>query len=587
MAKTVIEVFNEVVANHGDKPALKVKRDGEWQTLTWKEYSDLAKQVAKGFMKLGLEPGSGVSIIGFNCPEWLMADVGAILAGGVPAGIYTTNSAEQCQYITDHCEAVVAVVENVEQLAKFKAVRDQLPTLKAIVMIEGSDDADDVFSWDELLAMGDEVSDSLLEVRMDAQKPEELCTLIYTSGTTGPPKAVMMSHNNFTWTARMLTDNFQGFPEDQNLSYLPLSHVAEQVVTVHLPMMFGSCTYFAESLEKLGENLAEVRPSIFFAVPRVWEKIQAKMTAVGAQNSWLKKKIAKWARKKGLKGGYAIQRGEKLPAFYGLANKLVFSKVRDKLGLNNARVCVTSAAPISLDTLEFFLSLGIPILEVYGMSESTGPAVINTPDKYMTGSCGYAVPDTELKIAEDGEICMKGPHVFMGYFKNEEATKEALEPEGWLHSGDVGELDEDGFLRITDRKKDLIITAGGENIAPQLIEGFIKSIPAVGQAVVIGDKRKYLAALLTIDPEQFDEEVIASGSEAKDLESAAKCDVFKEYLQKQLDDVNERLARVQTIKKFAVLANDFTIEGGELTPTMKVKRKVVNEKYAAEIEGLY
>ena len=587
MSETVMQVLDRVAREQGARPAMKVKRDGQWHATSWNEYRALARRVARGFIKLGLGPSQGVSIIGYNCPQWLLADIGAILAGGVPAGIYTTSSPEQCQYITDHCDAAVAVVENEAHLAKFKEVRGQLPKLRAIVMMFGSDPDPDVHSWDELLAMGDSVAEADLDARSAAQKATDMATLIYTSGTTGPPKAVMISHTNLTFTARAVCEAVKLDPGNAVMSYLPLSHVAEQIVSVHAPMSFGGCTAFAESIDKLGENLREIRPDLFFAVPRVWEKMQAKIQSVGAKNPPLKKKIGAWGRGVGLKGGFAEQRGEAKPLLYGLADALVFSKVRQALGLDRSRLQITSAAPISRDTLEFFLSLGIPIYEVYGMSECTGPTTISLPGRYKTGKAGFALPGTELKIAADGEVCMRGDHIFLGYLKNEEATREALDADGWLHSGDIGEIDADGFLQITDRKKDLLITAGGENIAPQVIEGKLKGIPVVAQAVVIGDRRRFLAALLTLDPEKIESEAAAAGSPARDVESAAACPTFHAHLRKQVDALNETLARVQTIKKFVIVPQDFTIEGGELTPTMKVKRKVVNQKYAAQIEALY
>jgi long-subunit acyl-CoA synthetase (AMP-forming) len=352
-------------------------------------------------------------------------------------------------------------------------------------------------------------------------------------------------------------------------------------------MAMVSLVYFAESLEKLGENLAEVRPTLFMGVPRVWEKIQAKMQAAGAKAPPFRKKLVAWARKTGLAGGFAEQRGESKPLLFPIAKKIVFDKVRKALGLDRARLCVTSAAPIARDTLEFFLALGIPVLEVYGMSECTGPATYSPPDDYRTGKCGLVLPGAELKLAEDGEICMRGKHVFKGYLKDPESTKNALDAEGWLHSGDIGTIDKDGFLQITDRKKDLLITAGGENIAPQVLEGHLKGIPVVAQAVVIGDRRKYLAALLTLDPDRVTTEAELAGSTARSVDDASKCAVFRRHLEKQIETVNGKLARVQTIKRFAIIPKEFSIDGGELTPTMKVKRKVVNEKYSREIEDMY
>ena len=588
MPETVFEVLERTVRTHGDRPALKVKRDGQWQATSWQEYRDQAKLVARGFLRLGLQPRDGVVIMGYSRPEWFLADVGAILAGGLPAGIYITNSPEQCQYIAEHAEASVAVLENEEYLRVFLSIRDRLPKLKAIVLMTGEASGDGIHSWDRLLAMGAEVPEADLQARIDAQKPEDLCTLIYTSGTTGPPKAVMLTHHNVTWTARRVAETYDVSERDDMLCYLPLSHIAEQIVSLHSPMATGASCWFAEGMEKLADNLREVRPQFFFAVPRVWEKMQSGIQAVGAKNPPLKKKISAWARGLGLKAGEAMEAGRKdRPLLYGLAHKLVFSKVQERLGLDRARICATSTAPIAIDTLRFFLSLGIPIMEVYGMSECTGPATFSTPDRFRLGKVGFAIAGTELRIAEDGEVMMRGPHVFPGYFKNEEATREALDAEGWLHSGDIGELDGEGFLRITDRKKELIITSGGKNVGPQILENKLKQIPVVSQAVVLGDRRNYLAALLTLDPLRAPIEAEAAGSPYRDPKDLAGCEVFRAHLEKQVEEVNRTLARYETIKRFTILPQELSIEAGELTPTLKLKRRVIHQNHAAEIERLY
>ncbi len=589
MKTTIMEVMKSTVDKFGNKVALNTKINGEWKQMTWNEYYKQIRTAARAFIGLGLEAGKAVSILGSNCPQWFISDLAGIFAGAVPGGIYTTNSPEQCQYIAEHSEANIAVVENAEQLAKFKQIRDQLPDLKAIVLMNGSDTDPNVYSWSDLPKLAEKVPEDELNKRIKAQKPDDTCTLIYTSGTTGNPKGVMISHDNITWVARQMLKTLDATEDEQIISYLPLSHIAEQAVSLHGPYILGCTVWFAESIDKLGENLTEVHPTVFVGVPRVWEKIQAKMMAAGAQNPPLKKKIAAWARGKGMVGGYAFQKGEPMPFLYGLANKLVFSKVREKLGLDRCRFFVSTAAPISKDTLEFFLSLGIPITEVYGMSECTGPGTVSLPEpfKFETGWAGPPVPGTEMKIAEDGEVLMRGRHVFKGYFKNEAATKESIDAEGWLHSGDVGKIDNRGFLKITDRKKELIITAGGENIPPQVLEGKLKAIPVISQAVVIGDKRKYMTALFTLDPEKVEQVASEAGSPAKNSAEAAKCKKFNAYLQGKVEEVNQSLARVQTIKKFVILPQELSIEGEELTPTMKLKRRIVNEKYAKEIESMY
>jgi long-subunit acyl-CoA synthetase (AMP-forming) len=585
--KTVPDAFERAKKQFDGRVALKVKRNGAWQSLTWAEYYDTARKVAKAFIKLGLKPHQGVAIIGYNSPEWLMADLGAILAGGVPAGIYTTSTADQAHYIAHHSEAGVLVGENDEQVQKFLSRKADLPHHRAIVQMEGTPKDPTVLSWEKLLKLADEVKDEVLEERIAAQKPNDTATLIYTSGTTGDPKAVMITHENIVWTADALVRGLGFGSDDVGVSYLPLSHIAEQMITIHGPIRMGASIAFSESVEKLPEALKDIRPTYFLGVPRVWEKMQAKMVAAGSSASPLRKKLVVWAKSMGLRGGYADQNRTARPLLFPLAEKLIFSKVRERLGLDRARFCVTAAAPISKDTLEFFLSLGIPILEVYGMSECTGPATYSPPDAYKTGLCGVVIPGGEIKIAEDGEVLMRGPHVFRGYYKDPESTRAALDEDGWLHSGDIGTIDKDGYLKITDRKKDLLITAGGENIAPQLIEGILKSIPIIAQAVVVGDRQKYLAALLTLDAERLEKEAVEIGSPARTLIQAAACPIFRAHIQTQIEVVNGQLARVQTIKKFEVIGGEFSIDGGELTPTMKIKRKVIGEKYKAEIASLY
>lgn len=601
MSDTVVQMFEAAVQEFAHMPAMKYKTHGQWEAISWKEYGELTRQAGRAFMALGVQPRDGVSIIGYNCPQWVIAMMGAGYAGGWPAGIYTTCSAEQCHYIADHCEATVAVVENREHLAKFLEIRDQLPRLKAIVMMFGHHDDPDVYSWEEFLELGNKVPEEELKTRASALKPDDVAGLIYTSGTTGNPKAVMLTHRNSTWTTQQMmkqlepaTRNAFGgkLPQESKtgfdiLSYLPLCHVAEQGITVFMPMVVGGTVWFAESIEQLGDNLPEVRPHIFLGVPRVWEKIQARMQAIGAQASPNQKKIIAWAKKHGTIYTAAIMAGEKPPFLSKLVTEKLLSKARQKLGLDRCEFQLTGAAPISKSTLEYFASVGIPIYEVYGMSETSGPATASYPGTSKTGKAGVVLEGAEIKIAEDGEILMRGGHIFAGYYKNEEATREALTEDGWLHSGDIGTIDEDGFLQITDRKKELIITAGGENIAPQMVEGKLKSIPMIDQAVVIGDKRKYLTALLVLDEESLETSAKELGSSANTLAEAAQCEKFRAHIEAEVDRINGDLARVQTIKRWTLLSEPLTPETGELTPTMKLKRRIINEKYADQIEAMY
>jgi long-subunit acyl-CoA synthetase (AMP-forming) len=587
MPSRIIDAFERHARARPEAPALHLARHGGWDTLSWRDYQEQVRLAGRALIALGVAAREHVTIIGFNCAEWFMADLAAIAAGAVPAGIYTTNTAEQCRYVAHHCSARVAFVENAEQLAKFREIRDQLPSLAAVVVMREEPDGDDALSWARFLELGRAVNDRELDARIEAQRLDDVCTLIYTSGTTGVPKAVMLSHANITWVLDQASRLVDIRPGDDIVSYLALSHVAEQIFSLHSNAVLGTSIWFAESLETVGDALRAARPHHFLAVPRVWEKMQAKMEAAGAKNSRVKKRIVAWARRVGLAAGYADQAGRRRPLLYPLAKRLVFSKVREALGLDRARTLVAGAAPSSRRTLDFFLSLGLPILEVYGMSECTALTTCCTPSRYRTGKAGYVLPGTEVRIADDGEICMRGPHIFKGYYGDPTATAAAIDADGWLHSGDIGEIDEDGFVQITDRKKELIITSGGENIPPQLIEGHLKSITAVSQAVLVGDRRRYLAALLTLDPEKILALAALAGSAARTPAEAAACSKFKAYLQREIDRVNQSLARVQTVKRFAVLENELSIEGGELTPTMKVKRRVVSEKYAAVIEAMY
>lgn len=584
---TVIAALERTVALHSDRPALRAKREGLWTTLTWSDYYDQVRTVARGLMALGVAPGSGVVILGFNRPQWFLADLGAIAAGALPAGIYTTSPADQCHYVASHCDARVAILEDVDQLEKFREIHLALPRLEAIVLMVGESDKPGVLSWNELLALADQVGESDLDERIAAQGPDDVCTLIYTSGTTGPPKAVMLRHRNILWVVDRLVETYRLRSTDSLLSYLPLSHIAEQIISLHSPLSTGCCTWFAESLELLPENLREVRPHFFFAVPRVWEKMQAKIEAVAAESPEWKRRLGRWAKGLAEAAGEADQRGVTRPRLFLIADRLVLAGIRAKLGLDRARVAATGAAPTPKHTLDFFLGLGIPILEVYGMSECTGPATLSTHTSYRLGAAGRTISGAELDLAADGEILIRGPHVFAGYFKDERATREAVDADGWLHSGDVGTLDADGFLTVTDRKKELLITSGGKNVAPQPIENRLKAIRGVALAAVVGDGRKHLAALLTLDDDALGGLAADLGSQATDAAQAADCPKLHAYFEAQIDNVNTALASFETIKRFSILPQAFSIDTDELTPTMKLRRHVVTSRYAAEIDALY
>uniref|UniRef100_A0A673XGX0 long-chain-fatty-acid--CoA ligase n=1 Tax=Salmo trutta TaxID=8032 RepID=A0A673XGX0_SALTR len=592
---TVHQMFLKTVKIYGDLPAVASKKEGQWVTLTWREYYQQCRAAAKSFLKLGLERYHGVGILGFNSPEWFISDIGCILAGGLAAGIYTTNSPEACQYVADNCEANVLVVENHKQLLKILQIKDQLPHLKAIVQYkdELQQKLPNLYTWAEFMKLSEEVSDERLDAVVDSQRANQCCTLIYTSGTTGNPKGVMLSHDNITWTsnaAGAMTGLQHGV--ECVVSYLPLSHVAAQVNDMWICMRFAGATYFADpdALKgSLGTTLKEVRPTSFLGVPRVWEKMQEKMKAIGAKSSGMKKRVADWAKSIGLQN--------LVPWGFMLANNLVFKKVRWALGLDRCRNCLTGAAPITKETLEYFMSLSLPLYELYGMSESTGPHTISWENNFKIMSCGKVVVGCQTKLDKpdedgNGEICFWGRHVFMGYLNEPEKTEEALDQEGWLHSGDLGKHDKDNFLFITGRIKELIITAGGENIPPVPIEDAVKAeIAIISNAMLLGDKLKFLSMMLTLkcvvddigEPtDELTPEAVAfchqrgiTATKASEIIASKEPAIYK-AIQEGIERVNAKAAsNAQRVQKWVILDRDFSISGGELGESVSVRNQLL------------
>jgi len=593
---TVVAALERAAVEFGDRPALAQRGAAGWETLSWKSYRDEIFRAAAGFVRLGVVPGTGLAIHSANRPEWAVADLAAIAAGAIPTGIFITNTPEQCAYVLDHTEATIAVADNAEAVAKLLAARGGAPRLRTIVVFDLDERAAPapggevpaVVSWRRLLELGGEAGEDGVAERVAAQSADDVATLIYTSGTTGSPKGVELTHRNLVWTAWCgAHETIQVRPDDRQLSYLPLAHIAEQMLTLHLPLQHGGCTYFVPALDRVPEALREVRPTIFFAVPRVWEKLQSGVEKAIAEAPPLRRRLLGWARRKALAAGYAAQRGEAVGIGAAIADRLVLGKVRARLGLHRVRHAASAAAPISLGTLEFFLSLGVPIFEIYGLSETSGPGTISTPGRFRTGSVGPTMPGVELRLADDGEILMRGPNIFRGYRKDPESTAAALDADRWFHTGDIGELSDDGFLRITDRKKELLVTSGGKKIAPAPIENRLREIQGVAHAVLVGEQRNYVAALLTLDPAALPTLADRLGSPAKTIADAASCPLVHAFLEREIGRINSALARFESVRKFEVLGTEFTVDGGELTPTLKLKRKVVRQKFAARIEALY
>ncbi len=588
-ADTIVHRLLSQAERRPESPALYEKREGIWRCIPYRSYADTVKRVARALIALGVEPGGTVSMLGFNRAEWVYMAVGVMAAGGAGAGIYATCSPSEVAYIVGHAESKVILVENEEQWRKVERELDHLPLLSKVVLMRDVKgiDHEKVLSWDAFLEKANEVSEERLMERVHALEPRGLAVLIYTSGTTGPPKGVMLSHEALAFTAGIAKKVGDLKASDCSLSYLPLSHIAEQVFTIHGPITCGASVYFAESLEKVPDNLKEIQPTIFFGVPRIWEKFHAGIAAKMATAQGAKKLLVEWARRVGSRVTDLRSRGHEpeglLRAEYAAASRLVFDKLKPAIGLGRARLCVTGAAPIAKEVLEFFASLDLTILEVYGQSEDCGPTSFNLPGRTRFGTVGPAIEGVEVKIAADGEILVRGPNVFLGYYKEPEATAEAL-VDGWLHSGDLGAFDADGFLSITGRKKEIIITAGGKNIAPKNIEAALKNHRLVSEAVVIGDRRKFLTVLVTLD---HDAAIAFAKERGLPTEKVHELGAIRDEVQRAIDEVNRDLARVETVKKFTILPRPFGVDTGELTPTLKVKRKVVGERYASEIEAMY
>ncbi len=596
MGDTVVSMFRERAATDPDRDALKAKRNGEWYGISWRAYEEAVRRAGNGLLSLGIERGDKVAIISLNRPEWHEADLAVMSTGAVTVPIYVTNSPPQLSYITGHSESKVIFVENDGQLEKVKKTRGELPALQKVIIFdpEGVTLDDFVMSWERLLSAGDgyaAAKPKALDEHTAAIEPGDLATLVYTSGTTGPPKGAMLTHGNIVWTCGALDKVLHVTPDERKLSYLPLSHIAERMVGHFTHLYGGGETWFAESIDTLREDLGACKPTIFFGVPRVWEKFYAGITALLEGLPEEQRELASQALQLGLKRVEAQQAGTSLPPEleekYQEADKKLFALARAALGLDQATALVSGAAPINVEVLRFFHAIGLPVAEVYGQTEDNGPTSINPPDKIKIGSVGPPIPGVEVKIAEDGEVLVRGGNVGPGYFKQPEATKELIDAEGYMHSGDIGEFDDDGYLRITDRKKDLIITAAGKNIAPQVIENMLKYSPWVSQAVVIGDRRAFLTALITLDQEKVTQFAEQKSIPHKDFAELTQHPDIQQLVENAVKEVNDQLARVEQIKKWIVLERDFAQEHDEMTPTMKVRRKAIVEKYADTIESMY
>ncbi|WP_375413631.1 AMP-dependent synthetase/ligase [uncultured Bradyrhizobium sp.] len=598
VADTIANSFLLAVATRGDRAAIRAKKFGVWQPTSWRQWLQISKDIACALHAVGFRPGDVASIVANAVPEWVFADMGILCAGGVSSGIYPTDAAAQVEYLVNDSRTKVLFAEDEEQLDKILTCRARCPTLERIVVfdMEGLSAFRDpmVTSLAEFMAMGrNHINDreALWHEMTASRTASDLAILVYTSGTTGPPKGAMHSNRGVTHQMRHANDLFPSTDDEERLVFLPLCHVAERIGGYYVSLALGSVMNFAESPETVPDNLREVQPTAFLAVPRIWEKFYSGVTialkdATPFQN---------WMYRHALDAGYRLTdcklEGEAPSLSLRLANQaaywLVFRNIRRMLGLDRCRIAFTGAAPIAPDLIRWYLALGLDMREVYGQTENCGVATVMPADRVKLGSVGKAAPWGEVMICPRGEILIRGDFLFMGYLNQPEKTAETIDAKGWLHTGDVGSIDNEGFVRITDRMKDIIITSGGKNITPSEIENQLKFSPYISDTVVIGDKRPYLTCLVMIDQENVEKFAQDHDIPFTNYASLCRAAEIQDLIRREIEAVNANFARVETIKKFFLIERQLTPEDEELTPTMKLKRNFVNQRYAGEIDAMY
>jgi long-chain acyl-CoA synthetase len=586
-SKTIADLLPLAVRKYGDAAALRFKSGEDWSDVSYRELGTVVREVALGLADLGVGPGDKVSILANTRPEWTYACFGILTAGGTLVTIYQTNSPEECQYVLAHSDSRAVFVEDGEQLAKIRRVEADCPVLRDVIVFEPGDaELGDAFTLDQLRERGRSRGEAEWEARYEAVTPDDICLYIYTSGTTGPPKGCLLSHGNYRAITDAVLQHTVLEGGDSTYLFLPLAHAFAILIQFATLELGATIAYWSRDPQKIIPELMEVSPTYFPSVPRMFEKIYTLATSNAPDRAQLEKAVEVGVKVRRLQAaGEPVP--EALQQAFDQAEDALYRNVRGLFG-KNMRECVTGAAPIAPEILEFFYACGVPVMEGYGMTETATSASVNRPfpGGFRFGSVGKPMAGVEIRVADDGEVLIKGPNIFQGYYKNEEATRDTLE-ERWLHTGDLGRLDEDGFLYITGRKKDIIITAGGKNITPANIENRLKQSRWISQAMVIGDRRPYLVALLTLDAEEAPALAQQLGLEGLDQEAMAGDERVRAEIQKTVDEVNSHVGPVEQIKRFEILPRDFSQEGGELTPTLKVKRNVVNDKYAGVIDEVY
>ena len=595
--KSIPQLFWSTVQSRSSKVAMREKHLGIWQEVTWKQYGENAKKTGLALHSLGLKKGEVVSIASEGNPEWLYTDMGIIGSGGVSSGVYTTDSASQVKYLVNDSSTKFYFAENEEQLDKILEVRNDCPTLEKIIVydMEGLHNFkdDQVISYDQLIEIGEKIDleqPNLWNNLMQNVNSEDIAILVYTSGTTGPSKGAMINHNNLLYSVNTGLEIFEPMENEEQLSFLPLCHILERSVSVIFPLKSGAVVNFAESIDTVPENIREVSPTVFIAVPRIWEKFYSSITILMKDATFIGRYFYDVSIKTGAKYKEYFIEGKEPPITlkisFWLCNFFVLTNIKKLLGLSKCRYALSGAAPISPELINWYLSLGIDMREGWGMTETAGVGTAFYSREIKLGHVGRAVNQSEVRIADDGEILFKGPGVFCGYLNKPEQTKETL-IDGWLHTGDVGEMDNYGNIKITDRKKDIIITAGGKNISPSEIENELKFSPFVSDAVVIGDKRKFLSCLIMIDEENVMKYAQDNDIPFSNFESLCKSEEVVNLIDGEVSKVNKKFASVEQVKKFSLIDIQLTAEDDELTPTMKLKRKFINQKYSNIIENMY
>jgi long-chain acyl-CoA synthetase len=599
--ETIPELFWQRVSELGDKPMMRQKDLGIWRAYSWNQVGVMVSEIAAGLVSLGFEPGEVASVLANTSREWVWADLAIQTAGGICNGIYPTDAAPQVKYLCEDSASVYLFVESDEQLDKFLDVRHELPRIRKVVVfnMEGLGNLEDpqIISLDQLREIGRDYLNAhpgLIETRRKSRKSADVAILVYTSGTTGRPKGAMITHANLcSVLAGQSGSLFEGLPQGgERVAFLPLCHIAERMIGEYVPIMRSSVVNFVENPETVFENLREVQPQVFFAVPRVWEKIYSQVRISLSEAGKLQQVAYGWALSVGQEVATAQSQGREPSGWLALQTKFarfaVMNNVRRMVGLDRVELALTGAAPISPELIRWYQSLGIPLREGWGMTETCGGGTVNPRLKSHPGSVGVPGPGIEMRIApETNEILLRGPNVILGYLNQPEKTAETIDSEGWLHTGDVGRVDDDGYFYITDRMKDIIITAGGKNVTPSEWENELKFSPFVTDAVVIGDKRSYLTALVMIDQENVEKFAQDRDVPFTNYASLTRAKEVQDLVWSEIEAVNKKFARVEQVKKFRLLETQLTAEDEELTPTMKLKRNFVQKKYAEMIESMY